>query len=97
MKVDSQFEAFCKTVPGIRGVTLGEDAYILVVKTGDFFPVRRAVYRWMSEGGRTFSVDWASETTDTPSAYDPMDRAISQLTYIHKSEYTEDKKELVRS
>ena len=86
MKVDPEFEAFCRGVSGVSDVEQLSGSYCVAVQASDVYPVRRLIQRWMKATNRQFPVSWEVHRSTNPSAYDPMDRAISSMTYIHQPE-----------
>jgi len=86
LRADPEFEEFCRAVPGVTEVTLLVESYCVSMQAPDVNPIKRQIHRWMKANGRDFNVSMSVHASVSPSTYDPMDRAISSMTYVHKPE-----------
>jgi hypothetical protein len=86
LEADIEFEQFCRAVAGVTEVKLLRDAYCVSIQASDVNPVRRLIDRWMNANGREFRWSRSVHASVSPSTYDPLDRAISSKTYVHKPE-----------
>ena len=85
---DLEFETFCKGTPGVLAVELDgikRKTYIITIQLCDRNPIWRRIHRWLDERHLSHSyIHWSMVHATTPSAYDALDRAISNPKYIHR-------------